>query len=212
MFVVIGCVSDLACIERSCLFLFVCVSCLFVGVDGQFFSVVAQVWLWVLLFCVVFSESECVICVGVLILCYLSWSCFVWLCVFVCASSLVPQEGVSMLWIYQQTQLITIFSFIHKFVVTFTYHLLLFLSSSNLLQIINSDNTRFTTSLRKWATSQHNYSQTQSQQVAKANKLHAHTHETPQKPITRTRGLCMKSVCFPITEGDHSRDFFLRFL
>ena len=43
--VVIGCVSDLACIERSCLFLFVCVSCLFVGVDGQFFSVVAQVWL-----------------------------------------------------------------------------------------------------------------------------------------------------------------------
>jgi hypothetical protein len=24
--------------------------------------------------------------------------------VFVCASSLVPQEGVSMLWIYQQTQ------------------------------------------------------------------------------------------------------------
>lgn len=45
MFVVIGCVSDLACIERSCLFLFVCVSCLFVGVDGQFFSVVAQVWL-----------------------------------------------------------------------------------------------------------------------------------------------------------------------
>ena len=45
MFVVIGCVSDLACIERSCLFVFVCVSCLFVGVDGQFFSVVAQVWL-----------------------------------------------------------------------------------------------------------------------------------------------------------------------
>ena len=41
------------------------------------------------------------------------------------------------------------FSFIHKFVVTFTYHLLLFLSSSNLMQIINSDNTRFTTSSRK---------------------------------------------------------------
>jgi hypothetical protein len=45
MFVVIGCVSDLACIERSCLFVFVCVSCLFVGVDGQFVSVVVQMWL-----------------------------------------------------------------------------------------------------------------------------------------------------------------------
>jgi hypothetical protein len=45
MFVVIGCVSDLACIERSCLFVFVCVSCLFVCVDGQFSSVVVQVWL-----------------------------------------------------------------------------------------------------------------------------------------------------------------------
>ena len=45
IFVVIGCVSDLACIERSCLFVFVCVSCLFVCVDGQFSSVVVQVWL-----------------------------------------------------------------------------------------------------------------------------------------------------------------------